>query len=70
MGASVFNEIRTAAKSHTCQCGDEIGKGDHYERNATPPWAFKFRNEIGEMEDYGEGLWIVVVRCHNCRGSA
>jgi len=64
-----FTEIRQAAHGgHICVCGTGIGRGDQYKREATPPWAFKYRDEEGNMVDVGEGLWIVLKRCYDCMG--
>lgn len=67
--SAVFVEVREAAHSnHVCVCGNNIGHGDQYKREAIPPWAFHARDEEGTLIDYGEGVWIVMKRCYNCMG--
>ena len=69
MSATAFIEIREAAHcDHVCVCGTPIGLGDNYKREAVPPWAFKYRDQEGNLVDEGEGLWIVIKICYNCMG--
>jgi hypothetical protein len=50
----------TARRAHTCtRCGGVIDRGDHYHRDAVPPWA---------LGDWSEGRWEVRKTCHDCSG--
>jgi hypothetical protein len=67
--AAAFIEIRKASHSgHICVCGNAIGRGDQYKREAVPPWAFRYRDREGNIVDDGDGFWIVLNRCYNCMG--
>lgn len=69
MSATSFVEIREAAHaSHRCVCGQAIGHGDQYKREAIPPWAFRYRDREGNLVDEGEGTWLVIKRCYYCMG--
>lgn len=71
MSATSFVEVREAAHSnHVCVSGCSIGWGDHYKREAIPPWAFKYKDEEGQTVDEGDGIWIVIKRCWDCIGGA
>ena len=69
--ANSFVEVREANhEDHICVAGCTIGKGDQYKREAIPPWAFKYRDETGQLVDEGEGLWVVIKKCFDCLGGA
>lgn len=57
--ASAFIEVRTASCEHQCICGEVIGRGDQYKREAIPPWA-----------GYTDGTWLVIRKCYYCMGAA
>lgn len=52
---STYAEVRVARRTHQCSCGQLIGRGDEYLRDAVPPWA---------LGDFGEGRWIVTKLCY------
>lgn len=69
MPTTAFVEVREAAHpNHICICGNSIGLGDQYKREAVPPWAFRYRDENGQLVDEGEGIWLVLKRCWDCMG--
>lgn len=71
MSATQFVEERTAVHPHQCTlCGAPIGEGDGYRREAVPPWAFHGKDEEGHWVDYGDGHWLVIKVCYDCKGSA
>lgn len=52
-----FSTHPTAVTTHQCtRCGGDIGRGDDYDRKATPPWL---------LNDY---FWIVEKICYDCAG--
>lgn len=68
--ATSFVTEPTAELEHRCtRCQGPIGAGDHYLREAVPPWAYEdWDPESQEVVRYSVGYWIVVKACHDCRG--
>lgn len=67
--SAAFVENRTANTDHFCtQCPGVICPGDHYIREAIPPWAFRYRDQEDQLVDEGDGLWLIIKRCWDCLG--
>lgn len=69
--ATSFIEVRIAKGDHQCtQCGEVIGQGFEYKREAIPPWAYQDYDDEGRLVNYSIGEWIVIKRCYWCMGAA
>lgn len=60
-----FVTEQASAKSRECTCGASIGRGDHYRREAIPPWGYEDQGEDGPFR-YSIGEWLIITRCYEC----
>ena len=69
--ATSFIDDRCAGSEHQCtKCNAVIGLGDHYRREAIPPWGYEDQAEEGVVIRYSVGHWSVFKLCHDCKWMA